>query len=153
QARPSPDLLDTIYQCQDRQNWYRDYQRTNHEAPVDFVGTLTTATLVTEAAARIRETLGISIAQRQAIGTWEDALRHLIRQAEDAGVLVMISGIVGSNTHRTLDVNEFRGFALVDAMAPLVFVNGTDSKSAQMFTLVHELAHIWLGQSAVSDMT
>jgi Zn-dependent peptidase ImmA (M78 family) len=148
-GQASPDLLDTVYQCQQRQDWYRDYARLRHEGAVPFVGIYTVDADVVDAARAMRETLSYQPENRGP--TWAEALRRLIESADRQGILVMVSGIVGSNTHRKLDPEEFRGFALVDDLAPVVFVNGADTKAAQIFTLAHELAHIWLGQSAVSD--
>ena len=147
--RPSPDLLDTIFQCQQRQEWYRDFARVNREDPVAFVGSLGADAPIAEAATAMREILAFGIDERGS--SWGDALRTLSEHAEDAGVLVMVNGVVGSNTHRKLDPHEFRGFALVDPFAPLVFVNGADTKAAQIFTLAHELAHLWVGETALSD--
>jgi len=148
---PSPDLLDTIYICQQRQEWYRDYARSVGEEPIPFVGSVTIKSAIVPVADTIRRALGFDVDQRRDMPTWTDALRHFIEQADKLGVLVMCSGVVFNNTHRHLDPEEFRGFAMVDTLAPLVFINGADTKAAQMFTLAHELAHIWLGQSAVSD--
>ncbi|MDP8255552.1 MAG: ImmA/IrrE family metallo-endopeptidase [Candidatus Alcyoniella australis] len=152
-GHPSPDLLDTIYICQQRQEWYRDFARTMGNVPLPFVGSDTVKSDVIQVAENIRQSLGFSVEQRRNMSTWTDALRHFIGQADSFGIMVMVSGIVGSNTRRPLDPQEFRGFALSDPLAPLVFINGKDTKAAQMFTLAHELAHIWLGESALSDVT
>lgn len=148
--RPSADLLDTIYICQKRQEWYRDHARSVREEQVAFVGSASTDDPVRAVAATMREVLGFELAERR-YPTWMAALGGLAEGAEDLGVLVMINGIVGSNAHRRLDPQEFRGFALVDPYAPLVFVNGADTKAAQIFTLAHELAHIWLGREGLDD--
>ena len=150
-GNPSGDLLDTVYLCQNRQYWYEEFMRLEGEPPLPFVGSAAVADPVVETAASIRRTLGFDLEERRLLGTWTEALRRFIAQADDAGVLVMVSGVVGSNNHRKLDPLEFRGFALADPLAPVVFVNGADTKAAQMFTLAHELAHIWLGETALSD--
>lgn len=149
---PSPGLLDVVADAQRRQEWYREYLIGSGGEQLDFVGSLDAGTPVSRAASEIRERHGLSLEQRATAGSWEEALRLEIEQIEDAGVLVMRSGIVGSNTRRPLDVEEFRGFAIADPFAPLIFLNARDAKAAQMFSLMHELAHIWAGRSGVSNL-
>lgn len=148
--RPSADLLDTIYNCQQRQEWYRDHALVTQEARVAIVGGLSIEVPPAVAGAQMREALNYPVRDRGA--TWSAAFKRLTENAENLGVLVMTNGVVGSNTHRRLDPQEFRGFTLIDEYAPLVFINGADTKAAQIFTLAHELAHVWLAQSGVDDL-
>jgi len=148
--RPSADLLDTLFNIQQRQDWYRDYVLATGEQPLSFVGSLDTSYDVVEIAKDLRDLLGFQVGERGS--DWGEAFRRLVDGAEDLGILVMVNGVVGNNTHRKLNPREFRGFALSDEYAPAVFVNGADTKPAQIFTLAHELAHIWLGESALSDV-
>lgn len=147
---PKPDLLDTIYACEQRQDWFREFADAHGGDPVNLVGSLSLDVDVFRAAGQLRDALRFGLAQRVEFANWAAALSGLGEHAEDVGVLVMISGIVGSNTHRQLNPEEFRGFTLIDELAPVVFVNGADTKAAQIFTLAHELAHVALGDSAVS---
>jgi len=149
--KPSPNLLEMVYVCQQRQDWYRNFAKSVGEEPREFVGSAGISDSVEGVALRMRQTLEFDLEVRRDCPTWTEALRHFIAQADSAGVLVMCSGVVLNNNRRRLDPAEFRGFAMADDLAPLVFVNGADTKAAQMFTLAHELAHIWLGQSALSD--
>ena len=150
-SRPSPNLLDTIYTCQDRQGWYREFARVDGQPERTFVGSATIDTPAEVAAGEMQDILGFDLSARRNCSTWTDALRLFIRHADDAGVLLMVSGVVASNNRRRLDPTEFRGFCLSDPLAPLIFVNGTDTKAAQVFTLAHELAHLWLGDTALSN--
>lgn len=146
----SPELLDTIRQCQLRQAWFRDFLLADGAEPLTWVGSATLDTGITRVAAEIRAALEL---ERHPLGAnWAGAVSSLYARAETIGVLVMRNSVVGNNTHRKLRVEEFRGFALSDPYAPVLFINAADSKAAQMFTLVHELCHLWLGQSAVSDV-
>jgi Zn-dependent peptidase ImmA (M78 family)/transcriptional regulator with XRE-family HTH domain len=151
-VRPSPNLLDTIYMCQQRQEWYHDYARAMGEEPLSFVGAASIKDNVVVTATKMRQFIGFDIDERKKMPTWADALRQFIDQVDSIGIMVMCSGVVMNNNYRHLNPEEFRGFAMTDKLAPLVFINGADTKAAQMFTLAHEIAHIWIGLSAVSDV-
>ena len=149
-TKPSPHLRDTIYLCQERQDWYQDYARTVGLEPVEIVGMATLTEDAASAAASLQQILKFGLNERKK--TWENAFNTLKVKIQDLGVLVMTSSIVGNNTHRKLDYKEFRGFTLIDSLAPLIFVNGSDTKAAQMFTLAHELAHIVLGEPGLDSV-
>jgi Zn-dependent peptidase ImmA (M78 family)/DNA-binding XRE family transcriptional regulator len=149
---PSPELFDLLQDILRKQDWYREYQESEAVRPLPFIGRYSISDRANDIAASIRDTLGLDEQMRRKANTWEDFLRLLIRQAEDAGVLVLRSGVVGNNPHRRLTVDEFRGFAISDDLAPLVFINARDWKAAQIFTLAHELAHLWIGESGISNL-
>ena len=150
QQQPSVNLLDTIYLMQRRQAWMREELIGEGARPLNFIGNYEVNDDPREIAYEIRDGFQLNDDWAAPISTWSDALRHLRNKVEDAGVLVVFNGVVGNNTSRKLDPDEFQGFALVDEYAPLVFVNNADFKAAQMFTLAHELAHLFVGETGVS---
>jgi Zn-dependent peptidase ImmA (M78 family)/transcriptional regulator with XRE-family HTH domain len=149
--RPSPDLLETVYQMQRRQAWMREFLLEEGEPPLTFVGSVTIQDNPTTAALAMRTALGCAHGWAAQERTWTEALMHLRQKIEEIGVLAVINGVVGNNNRRKLSPDEFRGFALSDSHAALIFINGSDFKAAQMFTLAHELAHLWIGKDGVSN--
>lgn len=149
---PSSDLLETIYLMQRRQAWMRDELIEGGAEPLDFIGAYGTDTHPRQVGTAMRDALQLTENWAEELGTWSDALRHLRHSVDAAGVLVSFSGVVGNNAYRKLDPDEFQGFALVDEYAPLVFVNSADFMAAQMFTLAHELAHLFIAQSGISNL-
>lgn len=149
-SKPSVDLRETVQHSIQRQEWFIDYLKEQGAQPLPFVGRFNTRSNVAEVAQDIRNVLGVDVEQGQR--NWETYYRELIEASERAGVLVMRSGIVGNNTHRKLDVGEFRGFAISHPLAPVVFINSADAPSARLFTLLHELAHLWIGSSGISSV-
>lgn len=147
---PSPDLLETLYAMQRRQRWLREVLMENEVEPLSFVGSARLEDDPEAVGREMRRVVGLADGWGAGVRTWQDAVTGLRRAIEELGVMAVINGIVGNNPHRKLDVEEFRGFALTDSHAPLIFVNGADARSAQMFTLAHELAHIWLGREGLS---
>lgn len=145
-SRPSADLLDTIYAMQRRQDWLREERREGEGEPLDFVGSARLADEPEAAGREMRRIIGLDDGWASEVKTWTEAVGELRRRIERLGIIAVVNGVVGNNTSRRLNVQEFRGFALSDPHAPLIFVNGADAKSAQMFTLAHELAHVWLGR-------
>ena len=152
-GHPSPELLETVQLMQQRQNWMRDHLIEEGQAPLPFVGSKTLQDKPEAVAADMLKALGLDHDWAEKESNWMSALLQLRRRIDATGILLFFNGVVGNNTSRPLNPDEFRGFALCDAYAPLIFINGTDAKAAQMFTLAHELAHLWIGQDGVSNFT
>ena len=149
--RPSPDLIDTLHEVKRRQDWMRDYLVETGAEKLAFVGSITEKQSVDDAVERIRHNLGLAVDWMFHRSNQDDARRFLRNAVDDAGILISITGFVGMSTHRTLNPDEFCGFAICDDYVPALFVNNNISLSSQMFTIAHELAHIGMGSEGVFD--
>lgn len=150
-APPSPEFFEVLSDCLARQQWYREYQIREKRAGLGFVGRFRLGDDIFEVASDISATLHIDDRLRSSCDTWQAFLTRLIEAAEDAGILVMVSSVVRHSTRRSLSVSEFRGFASADILAPLIFLNARDARAALVFTLAHELAHVWIAESGISS--
>ena len=147
----SINVYDTILLMQQRQDWLREYLIENDFQPLPFVGKFRNSQNYQEIVADIRSTLGLNNEWASSYKTWQEALDHLAQKIEEIGITIVFNGVVENNTSRPIRVDECRGFVLVDSIAPFMFINNSDGKAAQLFTIIHELAHVWTGHSAGFD--
>ncbi len=142
------NTYDTVLTLQRRQEWLSNYLIDNDLKKCEFVGILNGCTSVSYITDTVRNLLKIEKTWAFSFQRYEQAVNKITEIFEELGVVVEFNGVVGNNTHRPINVNECRGFSLVDKAAPFIFVNSADSKTAQLFTLIHEFAHLLLGVSS-----
>lgn len=148
--KPSQNLLDIIWIMRKRQEWMRDYLLSQQAQPLSFIGSLRNIKNPMNAAVKIREILGIEADWKQDAPQSNNPLKYFREKMEDIGVMVFLES--GLNSKQQFDPEEFRGFVLNDNIAPFLFVNAADSKTAQLFTIVHEFVHLCKGDGGLIDM-
>lgn len=120
--------------------------------PLHFVGSMRMSQGISAVLSSIQETIQLDIAEFRAEDSPSEAFTLLRSRVEAVGIFVLLIGNLGSY-HTAIDLATFRGYALADDIAPFVIINDQDARPAWSFTLLHELVHIWLGQTGVSDLS
>ncbi len=149
---PSSELFDTISIVKEKQIWARDLLIDLGAGPLPFAGQTKIDESVEEVSGKISSLLKLDGYWASHLKSWSESLRLLVERTEEAGIFVILNGVVDSNTKRKLDINEFRGFVLYDEIAPFVFVNNSDFVAGKIFTIVHEIVHVLVGSSASFDL-
>lgn len=144
-------LVDALVRdIRSRQSVVRAVLEEEEEAePLPFIGSMSCEDGSGPVLASLRQALGINLAEFRAQGTADAGFALLRSRVEAAGIYVLLIGNLGSH-HSAIDIDAFRGFALADPIAPFVVINDQDAKTAWSFTLLHEVAHLWIGATGVS---
>ena len=148
-SNPSRNLIDTIHDMEQIQDWMRNCLIDEGSGPMHYVGAMREELSMVTFAQYVRSVLDIKLEWFEDTQTPEQSFNYIRSAISNAGILVMMNGIVGSNTHRPLSIDEFRGFALVDDYAPLIFINTNDSVNGRLFSLLHEVAHVFIGENSL----
>ena len=148
QFNPVLDAL--IRDIKGRQSLIRTLLEDTEAGALPFIGSAKPTTPAAELAARITKQLQFDLNTFRGKKTIEEAFAYLRQKAEASRIFVLLLGNLGSH-HTNIPVETFRGFALADKIAPLVVINDNDALSAWSFTTLHEVAHLWLGETGVSD--
>jgi Zn-dependent peptidase ImmA (M78 family) len=145
----NPELDALVRDIKARQGLIRSMLEDDNAEALEFVSSATMELPAPKLAVRMAERLNFSLARYRATKTPDEAFTHLRETIEASGVYVLLLGNLGSY-HTNIPVDVFRGFALADKIAPLIVINDQDARTAWSFTAVHELAHLWLGQTGIS---
>jgi len=147
--KESESLVDALVRdVRARQATVRDLLLDDGES-VGFVNSMNMEQGVDAVLASIKRTINLEVAEYRAARSPESAFALLRSHVESAGIYVLLIGNLGSY-HTAISVEAFRGFALADDVAPFVVINDQDAVTAWSFTLLHEVAHLWLGKTGVS---
>lgn len=146
-ANPSRNLIDIIHEMENVQEWMKDYRRETGFDVLPLVGSLKGENDFKHIAEIIRQDIDLNDSWFENCKNMSEAFNYVRSLLENCGIVVMLNGVVGKNTHRALSIDEFRAFVMVDEWAPLIFINSADTQGARLFSLFHEMAHIWLGQN------
>ncbi|MDO4568805.1 MAG: ImmA/IrrE family metallo-endopeptidase [Planctomycetia bacterium] len=150
-SEPSLNLREIIHIMSVRQEWMHNYLLSEGAEPLPFVGSLKLITDPLEATKRILQDLNLKEGWTQSFANWEKAYEHLRDVVEEAGVLLFQESGLDTTARKRFNPEEFRGFVMSDTYAPLIFINSADARNARMFTLAHEIAHLWSGTEGVFD--
>ncbi len=134
-----------IREIQKKQAWISEDIKRYNETELDFVGKFTIRNNPKEVAKDILSTLKINPINY----TSNNPIKEWILKAESEGIFISRTSFI--HTRMPLNIEEIQGFTIADNYAPFIFVNSADWISPQLFTLVHELAHIWIAQSSISN--
>ena len=146
---PSRNLINTIYEMQRIQDWVEEYQIAEEFGKNKLVGILDSKGDCQGLADIIRKELELPIDWYKNNKTVEDSFRFFKRLLSNFGIIVMMNSKVDNSNYKKLNINEFRGFALINDYAPLIFINSNDSSNAKLFTLIHEFVHICFAENSL----
>lgn len=144
-----PELRLLVRTSQLRQEWVRDDLRREGRRPLRWVGIAKGEKDPSKLAPRVRHWLNGTLSKVESLKSTGEALRFWIDQVEDRGAFVFQSG---GPTSMRVDPIVARGFALLDRYAPFIMLNGSDSAAGRIFTLLHEVIHIWIDEPGVSNL-
>lgn len=150
---PSQELLDTVNAMVDIQEWMVDYVMDSGGDELPFVGSGSVEYTSILAADKLRDILSLHYEWYRECRSSEESFRFIKNKCQGIGTIVMMNGVVGSNTHRKLDINEFRAFTLVNKYAPLIFINTCDAPAGRLFSILHEIVHVWIGKNSFYNNT